>query len=90
MIVDTSPTDAAHRIRVLVVDDHPVVRSGLRDMIDAHPDLVVIAEAENGEQAIACFRDGHRGRYFAGIGLVARSESQNTVTTHHRCPSFNS
>lgn len=42
-------------IRVLVADDHPVVRVGLRTLIETEPDLVVAAEAGDGEQAIALF-----------------------------------
>ena len=38
--------------RVLVADDHPIVRSGLRTVIDAEPDLEVVAEAENGADAV--------------------------------------
>ena len=41
------------RIRILVCDDHPVVRSGLRGMIQSQPDLEVIAEAGEGGQAVA-------------------------------------
>jgi DNA-binding NarL/FixJ family response regulator len=41
------------RIRILVCDDHPVVRSGLRGMIQSQPDLEVIAEAGEGAQAVA-------------------------------------
>jgi DNA-binding NarL/FixJ family response regulator len=40
-------------IRVLVVDDHPVVRDGLRGMLDRQPDLEVIGEAADGKQALA-------------------------------------
>jgi DNA-binding NarL/FixJ family response regulator len=39
-------------IRVLIVDDHRMVRNGLRDFLSGEPDLLVIAEAETGEQAI--------------------------------------
>jgi DNA-binding NarL/FixJ family response regulator len=39
-------------IRVLVVDDHPVVRSGLIGMLDAEADLGVVGEAGDGEEAI--------------------------------------
>ena len=42
-----------HHIRVLVCDDHPVVRSGLRGMIQSQPDLEVVAEAAEGAQAVA-------------------------------------
>jgi DNA-binding NarL/FixJ family response regulator len=38
--------------RILVADDHPIVRSGLRTVIDAEPDLEVVAEAENGADAV--------------------------------------
>ena len=40
------------RIRVLVVDDHPVVRSGLVGMLDAEPDLEIVGEAGDGEEAL--------------------------------------
>jgi len=40
-------------ITVLLVDDHPVVRTGLRAVIDAQPDLSVVGEAATGEEAIA-------------------------------------
>ena len=39
--------------KVLLVDDHPVVREGLRGMIDAEPDLTVVGEAGSGAEAIA-------------------------------------
>ena len=39
-------------IRVLVVDDHAVVRSGLRRIIDAQDDLTSVGEAANGERAV--------------------------------------
>jgi DNA-binding NarL/FixJ family response regulator len=38
---------------VLLVDDHPVVREGLRGMIEAEPDLTVVGEAGSGAEAIA-------------------------------------
>jgi DNA-binding NarL/FixJ family response regulator len=40
-------------VRVLIVDDHPVVRDGLRGMLQAQPDLEVVADASNGREALA-------------------------------------
>src|SRR5437588_3142720 len=42
----------AAAIRVLIADDHAILRAGLRMLIDSQQDMTVIAEAENGEQAI--------------------------------------
>lgn len=43
----------ASRIRVLLVDDHVMVRQGLRAVLDAYPDVELIGEAGNGEEAVA-------------------------------------
>jgi DNA-binding NarL/FixJ family response regulator len=40
-------------IRLLIADDHPVVRDGLRGMVAAEPDLEVVGEAGNGLEALA-------------------------------------
>lgn len=45
------------KYRVLVVDDHPLIRDGLVDVINAQPDMVVIGEAETGEQALQIIRE---------------------------------
>ncbi|MEU1486549.1 response regulator transcription factor [Streptomyces sp. NPDC005752] len=39
--------------RVFVLDDHEVVRCGLRDLLDSEPDLTVVGEAETAQQAVA-------------------------------------
>ncbi len=42
----------ADQIRLLLADDHAVVRSGLRLLLEAQPDMAIIGEAENGADAI--------------------------------------
>ena len=46
-------------IRVLVADDHPVVRAGLGAVIAEQDDLELVAEAENGAKAVDLFREHH-------------------------------
>ena len=48
---------AGGKHRVLVVDDHPIVRHGLRQMIDAEPDLTVCGEAQSDREARAAIRE---------------------------------
>ena len=38
--------------RILIADDHPIVRSGVRKVLDAKPDQEVVAEAEDGAEAV--------------------------------------
>jgi DNA-binding NarL/FixJ family response regulator len=40
-------------IRIVVVDDHPIVRDGLRSLLDGQPDMAVVAEAAEGLAALA-------------------------------------
>lgn len=47
---------AARRIRVLAVDDHPVVLDGIAMAIKAQPDLELVGEARNGREALEQFR----------------------------------
>ena len=46
----------ASPIRILVVDDHPVVRQGVAGLVGGHPDMRVVGEASNGREAIQQFR----------------------------------
>lgn len=52
-----TPTES--KIRILVVEDHVLIRIGLNTALQGEPDLTIVAEAEDGEEAIACFRQ-HR------------------------------
>lgn len=48
---------AANDIRVMVVDDHPVLREALRFRLQGEPGMTIVAEAENGEDAVAAAGD---------------------------------
>ncbi|WP_081500142.1 response regulator [Actinomyces massiliensis] len=48
----SSTGPGARRVRLLVVDDHPVVRSGIVGMFSSEADLAVVGEAADGDQAV--------------------------------------
>jgi len=43
-------------IRILTVDDHPLLRNGIAALVNSEPDLKLVAEASNGKEAIDAFR----------------------------------
>ena len=54
-----TPTATPQRARVLLVDDHALLRTGVANIINQEPDLRVVAEAANGVEAVAAFERHH-------------------------------
>jgi DNA-binding NarL/FixJ family response regulator len=52
-------TDPDARLKILAVDDHPLIRGGIITLIESHAELRLVAEAANGREAIDLFR-AHR------------------------------
>jgi len=49
-------SDSSSRIRVLAVDDHPLVREGIAGLVGVQPDMTLVGQAGNGRDAIQQFR----------------------------------
>ena len=49
-------SDSGSPIRILAVDDHPLVRQGIAGLVRVQPDMTVVAEAASGREAIQQFR----------------------------------
>ncbi|MGB6449302.1 MAG: response regulator transcription factor [Steroidobacteraceae bacterium] len=64
------PRRAGAARRVLIVDDHPIVRQGLRRMIDPEPDLLVCGEAQSEREARAAIRALDPDAVIVDISLV--------------------
>lgn len=72
------------QIRIMVVDDHPLLREGVCAVIEAQADLEIVAEAETGEQAIALYEQHHpdivlMDLQMPGMGGVAAIETLRRV-----------
>ena len=47
------------RIRILIAEDHIIARAGVQAIVNAQPDMIIVDEAGNGEQALALYRRHH-------------------------------
>ena len=79
-----SPTPL--KARVLLADDHAVVRRGLRLVLDAEPDLEVVAEVGDGAQAVARALEGDIDLVIVDISMPRMTGIQAVGQLHARCP----
>jgi two-component system, NarL family, response regulator NreC len=88
-------------IRVLIADDHAVLRAGLRMLIGAQPDMEVVGEAADGDEAVVKARELHPDVALmdvtmpgsGGIGAIQRIRSDSPTTrvlvlTMHDVPAY--
>ena len=73
-------------IRILIVDDHFVVRSGLAAMIETQEDMTVAAEAANGEQAIELYKEHKPDIVLMDLRLPKLSGLEATVAIRRLDP----
>ena len=53
MLEDSMPRDASPLIRIVIADDHALVRKGISMILECEPDILVVGEAPDGERALA-------------------------------------
>src|SRR5436190_23044896 len=71
---------------VLLVDDHKILRDGVRTILDRTPDFRVIAEAENGSDAVTLSRKMHPDLVLMDIGLPGMNGIEATIEVLRHCP----
>jgi DNA-binding NarL/FixJ family response regulator len=74
------------KTRVLLADDHAVVRSGLRAVLDAEPDIEVVAEAANGAEAIEKALDPNVDLAILDVSMPRLTGLQAAGELHRRRP----
>lgn len=76
------------KIRIILADDHVLVRNGIKSMLEKEEEIEVIGEADNGEQAIRQVNDLHpdiaildiRMPGMSGLEAAARLKDENSTT----------
>ncbi len=72
-------------IRVMIVDDHVIVRRGLRDLLSTVDDIVVVGEAGNGDESLKVARDAHPDVVFMDLsmpGMDGVAATRHLVAEH--------
>jgi DNA-binding NarL/FixJ family response regulator len=79
----TAKTDV---IRILTVDDHPVLRGGIAALVVGQPDMKVIAECSNGKEAIQQFRTHRPDITLMDLQMPEMNGLDATIAIRDECP----
>jgi two-component system response regulator NreC len=74
------------QIRILVAEDHSIVRDGLRMLLQSEPDFVVVAEAENGREAVALASETQPDLAILDISMPDLGGLEATRLIRSACP----
>jgi DNA-binding NarL/FixJ family response regulator len=85
----TNANANANKIRVLVVDDHQIVRMGMRAMIDGEADMEVVAEAGEGRAAITAYETHRPDITIMDLRLPGMSGPEIITEIRKRSPNAN-
>lgn len=75
---------APSRIRVLLVDDHAMVRQGLRSVLESYADVEIVGEASSGDEAVACVERLHPAIVVMDINMPTMNgiEATTEIKSH--------
>jgi two-component system, NarL family, response regulator LiaR len=74
------------RIRVVIADDHPLVRSGLQSILSLFDDIELVAQAENGAEAVRLCELTHPDVVLMDLVMPGMDGSAATAEVLRRCP----
>jgi DNA-binding NarL/FixJ family response regulator len=72
--------------RILIADDHPIVRSGLKKILAAKPDMEVVAEAEDGAEAVETALKEDVDLAILDVSMPRKTGIQAAAELHKRKP----
>jgi DNA-binding NarL/FixJ family response regulator len=76
------------KLRILLADDHIVMRSGLRALLDRHPNLEVVGETENGRETVALAASLKPDVVVMDVGMPILNGIEATQTIVTQCPTI--
>src|SRR5689334_6643038 len=88
MTVATPAKRMTRQMRVVIVDDHPVVRLGIKQMISSEPDLIVSGEADTPEAAMRLCRTSDVDLAIVDLSLGSTSGLELIKMLHEAHPTL--
>ena len=76
----------ASPIRILAVDDHPVVRQGIAGLVSIQPDMILMGEASDGREAIQLFRTHRPDVTLMDLQMPGMNGVDAVIAIHNECP----
>jgi DNA-binding NarL/FixJ family response regulator len=73
-------------VRLLIADDHALVRSGLRSMLQREPDIEIVGEGRNGREAVGLCRSLEPNLVLMDVRMPEMDGLEATHATKHECP----
>ena len=74
------------KLRIFLADDHTVVREGLKTLVNAQPDMIVIGEASDGQRVWKEARDSAAGVVIMDVSMPGLNGAQATAEVREHCP----